>query len=401
MSDLPCNPDQPMRKITHFFLLGLLLATSLAFNVQAQNSSVIRVTFVLTSPDLPSDTSVYITGSLEQLGMWKPGKVKMEAKGDHTWSKEIVIDRPLSIEYKYTLGSWEHEAADASLTPLSNLVVNVTQDKTVKDTVLFWTKEKSKRVNHGQITGTVRYHRALKGAGLKDRDLVVWLPPDYETDVTRRYPVIYMHDGQNIFDPVTSAYGTDWSVDETVDDLIRKKSIEPVIVVGVYNTSDRMREYTPGEKGTAYMEFVVKTVKPLIDTAYRTRPDRENTIVGGSSAGGMASFMLVWEYPEVFSKAICMSPAFRNPVASGGWNYVKTVKSSKGQKRDVFFYMDNGGLGLESQLQPGIDEMILALKSKGYEDGKDFIFLPDPAAQHTEAAWAKRFPPALLRVLRR
>ncbi len=387
-----------MKKITHYFLLGLLLATALSFNLQAQTPSVIHVTFVLTSPDLPSDTSVYITGSLEQLGMWKPGKVKMEAKGDHTWTREMVIDRPLSIEYKYTLGSWEHEGADASLTPLPNLVANVTEDKTVKDTVLFWTREKRKRVNHGQITGTVRYHRALKGAGLKDRDLVVWLPPDYETDEARRYPVIYMHDGQNIFDPVTSAYGTDWSIDEAVDDLIRKKSIDPVIVVGVYNTSDRMKEYTPGDKGTAYMEFIVETVKPLIDSTYRTMPDRENTIVGGSSAGGMASFMLVWEYPEVFSKAICMSPAFRS-VSAGGWNYVKTVESSKERKRDVFIYMDNGGLGLESQLQPGIDEMLTALKSKGYEDGKDFVFLADPAAQHSEGDWAKRFPSALLRVL--
>jgi enterochelin esterase-like enzyme len=171
---------------------------------------------------------------------------------------------------------------------------------------------RSKDSIRGQITGTLRYQRALKGAGIKDRDLVVWLPPDYEADQTRRYPVIYMHDGQNILDSVTSSFGTDWSVDETADDLIRKKSIEPVIVVGIYNTSDRMKEYTPGDKGTAYMDFVVKTVKPLIDSTYRTKADRKNTIVGGSSASGIMSFMLVWEHADVFSKAICMSPAFKS-----------------------------------------------------------------------------------------
>jgi predicted alpha/beta superfamily hydrolase len=389
------------KKLLLSCLATLFLVTTLCLNVGAQNERAIQVTFVLTSPDLPSDTAVYITGSLAQLGMWNPGKVKMELKGDHTWTKEITITGPLSIEYKYTLGSWERQGADAKGSPLANLVADVAADKTVKDSVLFWTKALPKRVNRGQITGTVRYHRVLKGAGIKDRDLVVWLPPGYEADETRRYPVLYMHDGQNIFDPVTSVYGTDWSVDETADDLIKKKSLGPFIVVGIYNTDDRIGEYTPGEKGTAYMDFIVKTVKPLIDSTYRTMPDRKNTIVGGSSAGGIMSFMLVWEHPDVFSKAICMSPAFRNPMGSDGWNYVDVVQRSNGEKKNVFFYLDNGGVGLESQLQHGIDEMIAALKAKGYEEGKDFVFILDATAKHSEADWAKRFPNALTLVFGR
>lgn len=389
-----------MKRFALLLLLSLFVVTALSLSLRAQNDTVIRVTFILTSPDLPNDTSVYITGSLEQLGTWNPGKVKMEPKGNHTWSKEISVNRPLSIEYKYTLGSWEREGANANGSPLSNLVANVSKDTTIKDSVLFWTRGARQRVNHGQITGTVKYHRGLQGAGIQDRDLVVWLPPGYEADSTRCYPVIYMHDGQNIFDPVTSSFGTDWSIDETVDDLIKKKSIEPVIVVGIYNTSDRMKEYTPGDKGTAYMNFIVKTVKPLIDSTYRTKSDRRNTIVGGSSAGGIMSFMLVWEHGDVFSKAICMSPAFRNPGALGGWNYVTAVQQSNSRKKDVFFYIDNGGVGLESQLQPGIDEMIAALKAKGYVEGKDFVFLHDSAAKHLEADWAKRFPSALRLVLK-
>jgi hypothetical protein len=139
---------------------------------------LIRITFLLTSPDLPSDTPVYITGSVEQLGTWNPGKVKMDPQGDHTWTKEITLDGPLSIEYKYTLGTWEREGADSNGSPLSNFAVDASQDKTVRDTVLFWTKGPRQRVNQGQITGTVRYHRGLKGAGLQDRDLIVWLPPN-------------------------------------------------------------------------------------------------------------------------------------------------------------------------------------------------------------------------------
>lgn len=387
-----------MKKFAVLFLSSLFLITALSFSLQAQSDTVIRVTFILNSPDLPDDTSVYITGSLEQLGSWNPGKVKMEPKGNHTWSKEIAVQRPISIEYKYTLGSWEREGANANGSPLSNLVANVSKDTTIRDSVLFWTRGPRQRVNHGQITGTVKYLRALKGAGIQDRDLVVWLPPGYEAESTRRYPVIYMHDGQNIFDPVTSAFGTDWSIDETADDLIKKKSIEPVIVVGIYNTSDRMKEYTPGDKGAAYLNFIVKTMKPLIDSTYRTKPDRKNTIVGGSSAGGIISFMLVWEHPDVFSKAICMSPAFKS-LSPVGWDYARVVQTSNGKKKDVFFYIDNGGVGLESQLQLGIDAMISALKAKGYEEGKDFVFVPDPAAKHFEADWAKRFPNALRLVL--
>src|SRR4030095_17014016 len=391
-----------MKKLTYLILLSLLLLTALFTNLHAQTEPGIRVTFILTSPDLPDDTSVYITGSVEPLGMWNPGKVKMEPKGSHTWTKEIQISRPLSIEYKYTLGSWEREGADANGSPLSNFATNVSQDKVVRDTVLFWTKGPRQRVVHGQITGTVKYHRALKGAGIKDRDLIVWLPPGYEADTSRRYPVIYMHDGQNVVDPATSAFGVDWSIDETADDLIKKKSIEPVIVVGIYNTSDRMKEYTPGDKGTAYMEFIVKTVKPLIDSTYRTRPDRKNTIVGGSSAGGIISFMLVWEHPDIFSKAICMSPAFKTPTSMGaGWDYAKVVATATGKKKNVFFYIDNGGVGLESQLQPGVDEMITALKSTGYQEGKDFSVVIDPTAKHSEADWAKRFPNALMLVLKK
>ena len=389
-----------MRKLILVPIVCLLLLLSISLTFQAQNEPDIRVTFVLTSPDLPDDTTVYITGGIDQLGMWNPGKIKMDSKGSHTWTKEIEVSRPISIEYKYTLGSWEREGANANGAPLQNLEAKITQSTTINDTILFWTKTgRHKVVVHGQITGTVKYHRGMKGAGLQDRDVIVWLPPDYETDKNTRYPVVYMHDGQNVFDPATSSFGVDWQIDETADALIKKKSIPPLIVVGIYNTSDRFKEYTPGEKGNAYVDFVVNTVKPFIDTSYRTKRDRQNTVVGGSSAGGIVSFMIVWEHPEIFSKAICMSPAFKSPSSlTMNFDYVKVVKGSK--KRDnVFFYVDNGGVGLESQLQPGIDEMIGALKEKGYKERKDFVYLVDSTARHFEADWAKRFPNALMLVL--
>jgi len=201
-----------------------------------------------------------------------------------------------------------------------------------------------------------------------------------------------MHDGQNLFDPASSSFGVDWQVDETCDSLIRLQIMEPVIVVGMYNTPDRTAEYTPGIKGTAYMNFVVNTVKPFIDANYHTMQDPKHTLIGGSSAGGIISFMLAWEYPEVFSGAICMSPAFKIENI----DYVKTVKAYQGEKKDLFFYIDNGGVGLELRLQPGIDEMIDALEQKGYNEGSDFIWIHDAGAKHSESAWALRLPKALM-----
>src|SRR5690606_28646700 len=149
-------------------------------------------------------------------------------------------------------------------------------------------------------TGTVVYHRNLTADSLKPRDLIVWLPPGYEK-TSKRYPVLYMHDGQNVFDPATSSCGGDWRIDEIADSLIRSKQMDPAIIVGIYNCSDRMEEYVPGAKGRAYMDFVANTVKPLIDQYYRTRPGAKHTLTGGSSAGGILAFMLAWEYPHVFS----------------------------------------------------------------------------------------------------
>jgi predicted alpha/beta superfamily hydrolase len=163
---------------------------------------------------------------------------------------------------------------------------------------------------NGQVTGTVKYHRALKGEGILERDIIVWLPPGYDSSSKKRYPVIYMQDGQNLFDPMTSAFGTYWQID-------------------------------------------------------------------------------------VFSKAICMSPAFSlpgDPVL--GWNYVSTVKHETKRKK-VYFFIDNGGIRLEQRLQLGIDEMLKALTNKGYRAGRDLIYVSDSNSKHNEEAWARRFPYAL------
>lgn len=357
---------------------------------QTMKKNGLRITFLLHAPNLSTDSTVYITGSDETLGFWNPAEVKMDYAGDHSWRKEIVITEPIQLEYKYTLGSWEREGANADKFPLSNFSVHVSRDTIVQDSILFWTsKTRPKRIS--TITGMVKYHYNFKGDSILARDVLVWLPPDYDSDRKRHYPVIYMQDGQNIFDAATSSFGNEWRADETCDSLIRAGKIPSVIVVAINNTSERSKEYVPGKKGSAYMDFVIHKLKPFIDITYRTKTEAQFTTVVGSSAGGTIAFMLVWEYPDIFSKAICMSPALK----IDNIDYVNTVKESVKKRDNIFFYIYNGGIDLESKLQPGINEMITALKEKGYHQGTDYKYFFDPQGHHNETAWAKRLPQAL------
>lgn len=365
------------------------------FPARAQGVPV-RVTLEVVAPSLPDTTVVYVAGGIPQLGNWNPGKVRLSPRGNHTWRIDISLDGPQSIEYKFTLGSWEREAADSTGAALRNLVARVRGDTTIRTSVRAWTSGTRARVLNGQVTGTLKYHRGIKGVGLADRDIVVWLPPGYEASRGTRYPVLYMLDGQNVFDPATSSFGSDWAVDEAADSLIRAGAVAPLIVVGVYNTSNRSAEYLPGATGTAYMEFMIHTVKPLIDGAYRTRREAKSTLVGGSSAGGIAAFMLVWEHPDVFSRALALSPAFQAPAGSlMRLDYVADVRATARPPKGVRFYIDIGGVGLEEQLRPGVDAMVAALKAKGYRAGRDYAVVLDTDAEHFELAWRKRFPAAL------
>lgn len=376
-----------------YLLLTFLVVLSFRLSASGQQQSdSLRVTFRVHAPTLPDSQRVYLTGSTAALGNWQPDKIVMQHKGKQVWEKQLYL-KDRSIVYKFTLGSWDNEATNVQGQPLPNFSLQIESDTTVQHTLAHWLKKKTQEVKGG-ITGKVVYHRNLKADSLKARDLVVWLPPGYEQG-SKRYTVLYMHDGQNVFDPATSSFGVDWRIDEIADSLIRSKQMEPAIIVGINNTPDRMEEYVQGDKGSAYMEFVVHSVKPLIDREYRTKPGAKHTLTGGSSAGGIMAFMLAWEYPQVFSKAICMSPAFKIMHI----DYVKEVQAYSGKKKKLRFYIDNGGIDLEARLQPGIDEMLEALQQKGYRNGKDYTWVLDKNALHNEAAWAKRMPGALLFML--
>jgi predicted alpha/beta superfamily hydrolase len=221
------------------------------------------------------------------------------------------------------------------------------------------------------------------------RSLRIYLPPSYGTQPPKRYPVLYMHDGQNLFDATTTSYGTAWDVGRTMDRLIANGDIEEAIVVGIDNTADRIPEYTPccdpkygGGKLDAYQAFITDTVKPYVDRTLRTLPGREHTAIMGSSLGGIASVVIAEQRPDVFSMAGGVSSSF-------WWNERKLVQQAPppSARQPVKFYIDAGtnGDGLQDTIA-----MRDAMLAKGYKLGQDLYFYSAEGGIHNEKSWAAR-----------
>ncbi len=341
-----------------------------------------KVTVRVVADSLPDPQQVFLSGQGALLGDWKADGVPLEQQPDQSWVVTLPVPAPATLEFKVTRGSWATEALDKELKVPGNTVLEVTGDQTLQIAVPKWKDELPSSAS-GQVTGTLKYHRNMEGDGLLPRDVLVWLPPSYDQDPERRYPVLYMHDAQQVFDPATSTHGVDWGVDEAVTRLAADGLMQEIIVVATTCTSERFADYADGEKGKAYQRFMVQKLKPFIDQNYRTRPEREHTAVMGASMGGLASFLLAWRHPDVFSMAGCLSSAFWPPL-------LREVAAYDGPAKDVQLYMDNGGVGLERILQSGNDWMLEALQKKGFVLGQNLVWVQDAAAEHNEAAWAQR-----------
>jgi predicted alpha/beta superfamily hydrolase len=227
----------------------------------------------------------------------------------------------------------------------------------------------------------------------RKRQLRIYLPPGYAT-TDKRYPVLYMHDGQNLFDDATSYVG-EWKVDETLDTLAREGKLE-LIVVGIdHGQEKRMNELNAWDsqrfgagEGRQYMDFIVKTVKPLIDSTYRTLPDRDNTAVMGSSMGGLISHYAIAQYPGVFSKAGVFSPAYWTAPAS--YEFVAT----KPVPKDARIYMLMGAEEGDSMV-PDVKRMAEVVRASGHPSERTVLKIV-PGAHHNEGFWSKEFREAVL-----
>lgn len=246
----------------------------------------------------------------------------------------------------------------------------------------------------------LRMHENFRSKFLEEpRHILVYLPHDYAADPNRRYPVLYMHDGQNLYNPADAFGGIAWGVDETAQRLIHENQIQPLIIVGIYNTGARLDEYTPvpsankkirgGGRADLYGRMLIEELKPFIDANYLTLPEREFTGIGGSSLGGLVSLYLGFRHPEVFSRIAAMSP-------SVWWanNQIIRTFAQEMERKPLRIWLDigeNEGVRIKHQVR-ALREILLAC---GWTPGADFEYMEIPGAQHTEAAWAERFDEVL------
>jgi predicted alpha/beta superfamily hydrolase len=254
------------------------------------------------------------------------------------------------------------------------------------------------------LTGNIQEHRGFRSKILSNRrNILVYLPRDYRRFPRRRYPVLYLQDGQNVFDAATSFSSVEWGVDETAQRLIRKNLIEPLIIVAIANIGDdRIHEYAPTRGvidasakrkkrsrglGRQFGRFMIEELKPYIDDRYRTRREQEFTALGGSSLGGLLTLSLGLWFPNVFSKLIVMSP-------SVWWDdqvIVKMVEKLE-SKPPLKIWLDTG------TQEPGWERARAlrdALVEKGWRLHDDLQYMEIEGGDHSEAAWAARVDPAL------
>jgi len=386
---------------------SLLLGTLLSLTPAPGPPACCIVTIHAVVP--PGTGAVYIGGSLPELGPWHADGRRLDGEGtDRT--VRLTIPAGTVFEYKFTLGSWDREAlgADGQLVPPNYRLV-VARDTAVTHQIAAFKKDQRDYIADWRgsgVPGRLVYWTDVKSAFLgPSRHVEIWLPPGYDQDTSRRYPVLYMSDGQNLFDP-RLAYGAQtWGVAEAVTDLVKKGVIPPVIVVGVWNTADRFTEYSPWHNAPAYARFLIEELMPRVNREYRTLTGPAHTAHMGSSMGGLLSFYLVTHHPEAFGACGCISTHFplSEAVVRQMFPGVPTSATpdttpyvvrdiARGLKapRGARYWFDRGTFGLDSAYGPTYAAVRSWLLAQGRVEGRDFVVRAYPGTTHNEASWRAR-----------
>lgn len=330
--------------------------------------------------EFPAGDQLFITGNLPELGNWDPSGQPLKPLSPGRYQVKLKADAGSIIECKLTRGTWKTQGIYAMADiPPSNLVIKAKTDAKIDVTIIDWLDQQV--TESDPVLGKLLTFNNLIAPGLRyQRPIQVWIPSGVKPEA-----VIYMHDGQNLFEPAASFAGVDWKVDETITALLEKKEIRNCMVVGIPNSPDRMQELNLfTSAGKAYASFIVDQVKPFIDENFGIGNSPENNVIMGSSMGGLMSFQMAYFMPQVFGGAGCLSSAFGK---TDGQAYQAVDKHGFVPDR-IRLYLDTGEY--EPPIVKAYFKMMKLLKEKGFIEGHNLMGYFDDRAIHCEAAWARR-----------
>jgi predicted alpha/beta superfamily hydrolase len=347
-----------------------------------------KIQFTVTARVKTDPSAVlFLAGSMNN---WNPADTNYRfSKSGNAYQLKLNLPQDV-YEYKITRGSWQTVETGEGGKPLSNRTLNLKSDTIINLSVSQWQDNYKTPARKHTLSQNVQiidtaFHIPQLG---RTRRLWIYLPPDYQTS-RKRYPVIYMHDGQNLFDSYTSGYG-EWGVDEVMDSLYLEEASMAIIVGIDHSGSERLTEYNPWSnerfgkgRGDDYADFLAQTLKPFIDGKFRTLAAAKHTAVAGSSMGGLISMYTAAKYPAVFGKAGVFSPSFW--IAPEIYGFVAKGKPTK-QK----FYFVAGDLE-SKEMVPDMQKMHEQLLRQGLAPKRAFI-KHAADGRHSEWFWHREFP---------
>ncbi|TAK93947.1 MAG: hypothetical protein EPO07_17490 [Verrucomicrobia bacterium] len=396
-----------------FFCFGITLCCSMPVGVLAaaaeKPAATPRQRTITIHAQVPEGVgTVYLPGNRPELGPWDPQKFALSGTG-RTRTAVLHVPDGTELEFKFTLGSWEREGLGPSGTILPNHRLLADADKEVTIDIPDFKKETTAYFDTWKdagVLGRLIYWTNVPSQHLAvTRHVEIWLPPGYDENPQARYPVLYMHDGQNLFDPRIANTGVDWGMDEAIVRGVKAGRIPPVIVVGVWCTGLRGREYSPWDQGPAYAKFLIEELMPKVNQQFRTLTNAQNTATMGSSLGGLISFWLCWKHPEAFGKGGCISTHFPYSAATLAYLRGETPSPSAQNEtplierdiaagatfpRSVRLYLDYGTEGVDAPYESVTAKVADWLSAQGLKRGEDFVVKKFPGATHNEAAWRAR-----------
>ncbi|HKP32607.1 MAG TPA: alpha/beta hydrolase-fold protein [Chitinophagaceae bacterium] len=354
-----------------------------SFAAVSQYNIVIEITRLPTST--PTE-KVYLAGNFNN---WNPKDENYRLQL-HSQDRYAIILKNVAAntyEFKFTQGAWEKVETTADGKNIANRTVTIVSDTVLMLSIDGWSEGKPREIMH---TATPEVHILDSNFHIpqlnRDRRIWIYLPKGYN-ESKEKYPVLYMHDGQNLFDAATSPFG-EWGVDEALDSAVKK-----CIVVGIDNGQvKRMNEYNPYEyakfgkgEGDQYIDFLAKTLKPYIDKKFRTKKDSEHTTVAGSSMGGLISLYAAIKYPKVFGKAGVFSPAFQTSPKLLT-DIPRMVSRSKHKKLRIYFYAG------EQESKEMVPNMLGVFELMRKHAGAKMEARINAEGKHNEPTWRQEFP---------